>query len=528
VTHSPPSPEAVVVTHPDGRVSLTEGSSLPESPFVNSDLQPVPISRRDWGTGSFTALWVSMSVSIPAWTLASGLIAAGMDWRQAMLAVVLGNLVVLLPMVLTGHAGAKYGIPFPVFARAAFGLRGANLPALLRGAVACGWYGIQTWVGGQGVYVLVGRLLGDGWTGAAVVGGNPWTLWLSFGLFWVAQLGIILWGMEGVRRVQVWAAPLMIVGGVALLVWMAVEAGGLAPMLSLDSGESLDWGPSFWALFFPSLMGVIGYWATLTLNISDFTRFSASQRSQVVGQTLGLPTTMTLFSLLAVMVTAGTASVYGEPLWNPIDIVAQMGSGLGLLFAVFIVLLATISTNIAANLVGPAYDLANLKPRLISFRTGAVITCFLSVLIFPWRLLENENVYIFTWLGTVGGVLGTVAGILLADYWLLRRTRMNLAALYERGSEYWYTHGWNWRALVAFGVGTLLAVGGSHSPEGSGPFPTDGLIPFLAPLADYGWLVGLVSALLLHWGLGVAFPDRNGRAGRAAAESGESAGAATV
>ncbi|MFF8766623.1 NCS1 family nucleobase:cation symporter-1 [Nocardiopsis dassonvillei] len=509
MTHSPTPAEPAAVTHPDGRVSLAEGTSLPEGPYVNADLQPVPMSRRTWGTGSFGALWVSMSVSIPAWTLASGLIAAGMDWRQAMLAVVLGNLVVLLPMVLTGHAGARYGIPFPVFARASFGLRGANLPALLRGAVACGWYGIQTWVGGQGVYILLGRLLGDGWTGAAALGGQPWTLWLSFGLFWVAQLAIILWGMEGVRRTQVWAAPLMILGGVALLAWMAVEAGGLAPMLSLDSGEPLDWGPSFWALFFPSLMGVIGYWATLTLNISDFTRFSSSQRAQVVGQSLGLPTTMTLFSLLAVMVTAGTAAVYGEPLWNPIDVVARMDSGIGLLFAVFVVLLATVSTNIAANLVGPAYDLSNLRPQLISFRAGAITTCVLSVLIMPWRLLENESVYIFTWLGTVGGLLGTVAGILLADYWLLRRTRMNLPALYERGSEYWYRHGWNWRALVAFGVGSVLAVGGSHSPEGSGPFPAEGLVPFLAPLADYGWLVGLASGLLLHWGLGVLLPHRD-------------------
>jgi NCS1 family nucleobase:cation symporter-1 len=332
-------------------------------------------------------------------------------------------------------------------------------------------------------------------------------------LVWVVQVFIILWGMEGVRKVQVWAAPLMIVGGAALLVWMAVEAGGTGAMLAA-APEGLDWSPSFWALFFPSLMGVIGFWSTLTLNISDFTRFSSSQRAQTVGQSLGLPTTMTLFSLLAVMVTAGTAVVYGEPLWNPIDIVAQMGSGLGLLFAIFVVLLATVSTNIAANLVGPAYDLANLAPRLITFRTGAIITCFLGVLIFPWKLLENESVYIFTWLGTVGGVLGTVAGILLADYWVVRRTRLNLPGLYRRGSEYWYGGGWNWRALVAFGTGTLLAVGGSHSGVDAatgarlGPFPEDGLIPLLAPLADYGWVVGLVTAFVLYWVLNLAAPVR--------------------
>jgi NCS1 family nucleobase:cation symporter-1 len=511
----PPTPESTAqVIHPDGRVSMPEGTTLPDSPFVNDDLQPVPMSKRTWGTGSFTALWVSMSVSIPAWTLASGLIAAGMDWRQAMVTIVLGNLMVLLPMVLTGHAGAKYGIPFPVFARSSFGLRGANLPALLRGAVACGWFGIQTWVGGQGVYVLAGRLFGDAWTDAAGFGGYPWTLWLSFGLFWLVQVAIILWGMEGVRRLQVWAAPLMAVGGVALLVWMAVEAGGFGPMLSTEN--SLGWGPSFWVLFFPSLMGVIGYWATLTLNISDFTRLASTQRSQVVGQSLGLPTTMTLFSLIAVMVTAGTSVVYGEALWNPIDVVNQMDSGIGLLFAIFVVLLATVSTNIAANLVGPAYDLANLKPNWFSFRVGAITTSFLGVMIFPWKLMEDENVYIFAWLGTVGSLLGAVAGILLADYWLLRRTRVNLPALYTRGSEYWYSRGWNWRALVAFGAGSLLAVGGADLPVGSGgPF-----IGFLAPLSDYGWVVALVTALLLHWALGRFLPDHRQReADRAAAEA---------
>lgn len=513
MSEAPPAPTPTAarqIIHPDGRVSLPEGAPLPAGPYVNDDLQPVPISKRTWGVGSFTALWVSMSVQIPAWTLASGLIAVGMDWRQAILTIALGNLIVLVPMVLTGHAGARYGIPFPVFARASFGLRGANLPALIRGAVACGWYGIQTWVGGQGVHILAGRMLGERWSDATVVGGQPWTMWLSFGLFWVIQLAIILWGMEGVRRVQVWAAPLMLVGGVALLVWMVREAGGLGPLLAVNS--DLGWGADFWKLFFPSLMAIIGFWSTLSLNISDFTRFSSSQRAQVVGQSLGLPTTMAAFALLAVMVTAGTQAVYGAPLWDPVEIVAQMSSGLALLFAIFILLLATVSTNIAANLVGPAYDLANLRPKLIGFRTGAVITCVISVGIFPWRLIADPNMYIFTWLGTVGGLLGTVGGILIADYWLLRRARMDLPSLYSRDGRYWYTGGWNWRALVAFVVGTVLAVGGSNSPEGQGPFPTDGLIPFLAPLADYGWLVGLFSSLLLHWALGRFLPDPRQRA----------------
>lgn len=449
MTAVPPPPRALPVQHPDGRVPLPEGAVLPDTGYVNDHLHPLPMARRRWSTYSFSALWVGMAVNIPSWTLASGLIALGMDWRQAVLTIALANVIVLAPMVLTGHTGAEYGIPFPVFARASFGVRGADLPALLRGAVACGWFGIQTWIGGQGVFVILGRLLGPGWSEAPA-------------------------------------------------------AGGFGPLLSEPS--QLGWGPEFWVVFFPALMGMIGFWSTLSLNISDFTRFSSSQRAQIRGQSLGLPTTMAAFALLSVLVASGSRVVYGEALWNPADIAARMESTAGVLFALVIVLMATISTNIAANLAGPAYDLSNLAPRLFTFRTGAMATCVISVLIFPWRLLENPSVYIFTWLGTVGGLLGTVAGILIADYWILRRTRMRLDGLYTRDSAHWYSGGWNWRALAAFAVGAVLAVGGSHSAPGEGPFPEAGLIPFLSPLADYGWAVGFAAALTVHAVLGRAFP----------------------
>ncbi|MBB6173702.1 NCS1 family nucleobase:cation symporter-1 [Nocardiopsis mwathae] len=505
-----PAPRHQVTHHPDGRVSLSPGADLGGSRYVNDDLRPLSMEQRNWSTYDFTALWVGMAVNIPSWTLAGGLVALGMDWKQAVLTIALGNLIVLAPMVLTGHAGAKYGIPFPVFARAAFGVRGANLPALLRGATACGWFGIQTWIGGQGIFFLTGRLIGPEWSEAAPVGGEPWTMWLSFLLFWALQVAIISWGMEAVRRLQDWAAPFMLLGGVVLLVWMARQAGGLGPMLSQPS--ELGWGPEFWVVFFPALMGMIGFWSTLSLNISDFTRFSGSQKAQLRGQSLGLPTTMTAFALLSVLVTSGSQAVYGEPIWDPVQLAARMDSTVGVIFALIVVLMATISTNIAANLVGPAYDLSNLAPRLIGFRTGAMITCVVSVLIFPWKLIESPSVYIFTWLGTVGGLLGTVAGILIADYWLLRRSRLRLDALYLRGADYWYSGGWNRRALAAFAVGGVLAIGGSYSEPGSGPFPADGLIPLLQPLADYSWAVGFLTAFALHALLHRLFPpDRTPR-----------------
>jgi len=288
-----------------------------------------------------------------------------------------------------------------------------------------------------------------------------------------------------------------------------VEAGGFRPLL--DQPSRLGWGGGFWKIFFPSLMGMIGFWSTLSLNIPDFTRFGAGQRAQVWGQSLGLPTTMTAFALLSVLVTSGAQAVWGTgdgTLWDPVALTARSGNTFGLLYALLTVLVATVSVNIAANVVSPAYDLAHLAPKLVNFRTGALITGVVGVLIMPWKLLSTPELYIFTWLGFVGGVLGTVAGILIADYWIIRRTVLHLGELYDRAGRYWYDAGWNWRAVAAFAVGGVLAVGGSYSAPGKGPFPADGVIPFLEPLADYGWAVGLGASLVLYTAAMYAAPPR--------------------
>ncbi|MFG3225648.1 NCS1 family nucleobase:cation symporter-1 [Kitasatospora sp. NPDC048194] len=509
--------------HPDGRVELDPAAGeLPPNGFTSEDLRPVPVRRRTWTTYNFLALWVGMAHNIPSWTLASGLVAIGMDWKQAVLTIALANLVVLVPMLLSGHAGTKYGIPFPVFARASFGLRGANLPALLRAAVACAWFGIQTWIGGEGIFLLAGRLLGERWRTAAEFGGHPWTQWLSFLVFWLIEMVIIARGMEALRRFENWAAPFVVVGALALLVWISVKAGGLGPLLSQPS--RLGWGGGFWKVFFPSLMGMIGFWSTLSLNIPDFTRFGGSQRAQIRGQALGLPTTMTLFALLSVLVTSGSEAVYGVPVWDPIELAAKMENPAAVLFALVTVLVATLSVNIAANVVSPAYDLANLLPRFVNFRTGALITGVVGIAIFPWKLIADPHVYIFVWLGVVGGLLGTVAGVLIADYWVLRRTRLRLADLYRPFGAYWYAAGWNWRAVVALLVGGLLAVGGSYSAVDGhgvkqGPFPVDGLVPVLKPLADYGWAVGFAAASVLYLLLSGVPGGRRRGPGRHAADA---------
>ncbi|MFE0805679.1 NCS1 family nucleobase:cation symporter-1 [Streptomyces sp. NPDC058812] len=488
-------PPSAQVTLPDGRVELAPGSPPPSGPYANEDLLPVPVGGRTWTTYNFSALWVGMAHNTASWTLASGLIAVGMDWKQAVFTIALANVIVLLPMLLTGHAGPKYGIPFPVFARASFGIRGANLPAVVRALVACGWFGIQTWIGGEAIYFLAGKLIGDGWTNAATFGGYAWTMWLSFAIFWAIQVAIIYRGMETIRRFENWAAPFVLVGAFVMLWWMADKAGGFGPLF--DQPSRLGWGGDFWKLFWPSLMGMIGFWSTLSLNIPDFTRYGKSQKAQTRGQALGLPTTMTLFAFLSVMVTSGSQAVYGEAIWDPVKLAAKTDNVVGLLFALVTVLVATLSVNIAANLVSPAFDFSNVAPRKVSFRAGALITCVLAVLIFPWKLYSDPQGYIFTWLGLVGGLLGTVAGILIADYWILRRARLDLVDLYRTGGRYWYDRGWNWRAVVAFLVGGVLAIGGADFH----PLIDGRPVPFLEPLADYGWAVGLGTSMVLYLAL---------------------------
>ncbi|MFF9089150.1 NCS1 family nucleobase:cation symporter-1 [Streptomyces sp. NPDC014991] len=489
---APPHIPPTQVTLPDGRVETTPGAPRPDGPYANADLLPVPVADRTWTTYDFSALWVGMAHNTASWTLASGLIAVGMDWKQAVFTIGLANLIVLVPMLLTGHAGPKYGIPFPVLARASFGVRGANLPAIVRAMVACGWFGVQTWIGGEAIYFLAGKLVGHSWSDASRIGGHAWTMWLSFALFWLLQVAVIHRGMETVRRFENWAAPFVLVGALVMLWWMSAKAGGVGPLFGQPS--RVGWGSGFWKLFWPSLMGMIGFWSTLSLNIPDFTRYGKSQRAQTWGQALGLPTTMTLFAFLSVLVTSGSQAVYGKPVWDPVQLAAKTDNAAGLLYALVTVLVATLSVNIAANLVSPAFDFSNVAPRKVGFRTGALITAVLAVLIRPWRLYSDPQGYIFTWLGLVGGLLGTVAGILVADYWLLRRTRLDLADLYRAGGRYWYTGGWNWRAVVAFLGGGVLAVGGAHLE----PLADGRAIPALSPLADYGWAVGLGTSLMLY------------------------------
>ena len=477
---------------PDGRVELVDTSRVERSVLYNEDLAPVPIANRTWTTYNFAALWISMAHCIPTYMLSAGLMAAGMSWSQALITVALGNTIVLIPILLNSHPGTKYGIPFPVFARAAYGTLGSNVPALMRALVACGWFGIQAWIGGEALNTFFTSII-PGWSGLLGSGfsGHTGSEWVSFLLFWSLNVWIVYRGMDLLRHVENWAAPFVLVMTGALLVWAITEANGLGPLLS-QPGKFPTFR-SFLPVFIPSLTAMIGFWATLSLNMPDFTRFGRSQREQAIGQVVALPTTMFVFAAMGVLITSATSIIYGEVIWDPIKLVGRFQSPAVIAVAMFTAVVATLAVNIAANVVSPANDFANAFPRFIRFSTGGLITGILGIVIQPWRLLADPSGYIFNWLLGYSGGLGSIAGVLIADYWLVRRNQLALEDLYLLDGRYGR---WNWAGIAATLAGCAIAWGGLFW----GP---------LRPLYDYAWFVGfsvaLVTYLLLARSTGRAF-----------------------
>ena len=468
-------------------VEVTE--DLSQSPLWNPDLAPTPLSRRTWTTYHFAALWIGMSVVITTYTLASGLMQQGMTWSQAMLTILLGNVIVLVPMILNAHAGTKYGVSFPVLCRASFGVRGANVPAVLRALVACGWFGIQTWIGG----LALNALLMAAWPAWANVPNN---VWIAFVAFWLVQVWIIIHGLDGIKRLEGWSAPLLLAGGALLLGWAVERGGGLGRVL--DESSRLQSGSTpFWQLFPAAVTANVGYWATLSLNIPDFTRFARSQRSQMLGQALGLPATMTAFAFIGVAVTSATMVIFGEAIWNPVDLIARIGSVPVIIFGALVVMLAQLTTNMAANVVSPANDFSSLAPRRVSYVTGGLITASIGVLMMPWKLYADAAAYIFTWLIGYSSLIGAIGGILIADYWALRKRELSLADLFKPDGCYAYENGINRRAMVALVIAVLPVVPGflraAMTPGGQVANAN-----FFDTLYTYAWFVTFGLAFALH------------------------------
>jgi NCS1 family nucleobase:cation symporter-1 len=438
---------------------------------------------------NIAALWIGMSVVITTYTLAGGFIEAGMNWWQAMITILLGNTIVLIPMMLNAHAGTKYGVSFPVLCRASFGTKGANIPAVLRAIVACGWFGIQTWIGGQALDALFGIMM-PAWKNTGI------HLWLGFFIFWAVQILIIFKGVEGIKYLETWSAPLLLGGGLILLVWASSKAGGLALILERSAALQKQ-QDAFWSIFPGALTASVGYWATLSLNIPDFTRYARSQRSQMLGQALGLPLTMTAFAFIGVSVTSATLLIYGQAIPNPVDLMTRFDSVIVVLFATAVIMAAQLTTNMAANVVSPSNDFSNLNPRRISYVTGGLITAVIGILMMPWKLMESMGAYIFTWLIGYSGLMGAIAGILICDYWIVRKQRLDLAALFDPRGRYSYSKGINWKAVVVLVLAVAPVVPGflraATTPGGQVAQPT-----FLDTLYVYAWFVTFALGFVLY------------------------------
>ena len=474
-------------------ISQSDNSSL-----YSEDLAPVPQDKRTWNTWNYAALWISMSLCIPTYMLASSLIEGGMNWWQAILTIFLGNTIVLVPMILNGHAGAKYGIPFPVFARASFGVRGANIPAMLRAIVACGWFGIQTWIGGYAMYLMLKIWVPSFETLSQIFPasfGLQTGPAITFFLFWLLNMYVVYLGVDSIKKLLIFKAFFLPIAALALLFW-AISAGhGLGPILAQPSKFATN--ADFWNFFFPGLTGMVGFWATLSLNIPDFTRYAKSQRAQIMGQAIGLPPSMTLFSFIGVVVTSATFIIYGQTIWDPLVLAGKFESKFLVSIAMICVTISTLATNIAANIVSPANDFSNLAPSKINFKLGGYITGIIGILILPWKLIADPNGYIFTWLIAYSSLLGPVGGIMIADYYFIRRKKLNVAAMYQVKGEYTFKNGFNKSAVIALLCGILPNVPGFLTTIKVMDAGT--VYPWIAHLYNYAWFVGFAVSFGVYY-----------------------------
>ncbi|MBT9548323.1 MAG: NCS1 family nucleobase:cation symporter-1 [Candidatus Sericytochromatia bacterium] len=465
------------------------------SPYYNADMAPTTRAERKWGTRDIAALWISMSACVPTYMLASSLIEQGMSWIQAVITIFLGNVIVLLPMILNAHAGTKYGIPFPVYCRAAFGILGANIPALLRALVACGWFGIQAWIGGWAIYKML-EVYNPSWAQLPKFFlGISLPQLICFLFFWAINMYVIYKGIDSIRVLLNIKAPLLILLGLALLAWAYVAAGGFGSMFSKPSAfaEGQAKAGQFWVFFFPALTAMVGFWATLSLNIPDFTRYAYSQKSQILGQAIGLPPTMGLYSFIGVAVTSATVEIYGKAIWDPVELLARFTHPVVVVIAMLSLGIATLATNIAANVVSPANDFAHLWPEKITFRIGGYITGVIGILIQPWKLVSDPTGYIFKWLVAYSSLLGSIGGILIADYFLIRKTELDLEGLYRKEGPYWYGGGFNPKAVIALVLGIVPCI-----PGFLGTIGMLKVAPVWIQMYNYAWFISFGISFALY------------------------------
>jgi NCS1 family nucleobase:cation symporter-1 len=434
----------IVVLTPAAQAAASQNASM-----WNEDLRPCTLAEHTWPGGKFASLWIGMCLCLPTYSLAASMIALGMNWWEAVLTILAGCVIVMVAILLVSHAGTKYGIPYPVFARLWFGTKGAHLPALARAVIGAGWFGINSWFGGQALNAILVHVW-PGWSGGTS------DLAIAFAIFWALNVAIAMRGPQAIGKLAQIAAPTLTVAAIALLIWAVDSAGGFGPMLAAPAKVH---GGLFWIDFYASVISVIAFWATMALNIPDYTRYAKSQRGQILGQIWSMPLAMAAFSFIGIAVTSATVQLYGVALWNPVDLIAKFPPVV-VVIGGLIVILSSVTINVGANVMAPARAFQNLWPSRITFAIGAILTGLLSLGMQPWWVLANFSHYIFGWLGIYGALLGAFDGIAIADYWIVRKKRLDLAELYKPAGLYSYDGGINYRAVVAVVVGWLIALTG--------------------------------------------------------------------
>lgn len=473
----------------NGLYELTDvaRAELIDSKYYNGDLSPTSISQRTWTTYNVASLWIGMSICLPTYALAASLVALGLSPLAAFINITVGNLLVLVPMHLNSHAGTKYGVPYPVFARLAFGPKGAHLASMARALVACGWVGIQTWFGGKALHLILMTLIPN-------FSGNSFTLLCTCLAFWSINIWLAYRGPDCIRKLESWGAPFLGVLTLALVLWATTSAKShsgvsFTDILSLPiNEEKILQGGGFWAVFAAGLTSNLAFWSTLALNIPDFSRYAKSQQVQFRGQLYGMPTTLGVFALASAYVTAATIFITpdGTAITDPAEVITLISNPFATILGALGIIIATLTTNIAANIVAPANGFSNLAPKKISYKNGVIITGVLAMVMRPWHLLSNQSVFIYDWLGILGVLLAPMAGIFLADYYIVKKKNIDVMSLFQaEEGRYWYQRGYNYAAFAAWILGCI--------PPLLGKF-----IPSLHWLTNNGYLISFFISLLIY------------------------------
>jgi len=468
-------------------IELDVGDDIANSPRYNEDIAPTRAEQRTWTRWNVASLWVGMAICVPTYMLGGALTAGfGLSVSEALWTILIANIIVLIPLTLNAYPGTRYGIPCPVVLRASFGIIGSNVPSLIRAVVACGWFGIQTLFGGIAIDIVFDAII-PGWSNLGGIGEV-----LGFFIFWVANIAVVIRGSESIKHLEALAAPMLLVVAIGLAVW-ATPKISLNEVLSTPATRQA--GEPFFGYFLPALTAMVGFWATLSLNIPDFSRYARSQRAQIVGQIIGLPFTMLLFAGLGVILTAASGELVGETISDPVTLIGKIESPVWVVLAMLFIIVATISTNTAANIVSPTNVFQNIAPKLINENKGVILTGVIGIALMSWELLKRlgwietdvsvEGLYA-NWLLTYSGLLGPIAGIMVVDYFLIRDQQYDVIALYKDNAGY---PAWHVPGFVAFLIPVGLTIAAMVIGDTS----------WFYSFYENGWFTGSILGGLIYY-----------------------------